>query len=279
MDRTVIIKNNLNEYVIYGSQGIDANSSYEVEDDSALERMRDSDPLKSAIYSGDASIGDGSKYYDVNDAGYRWLMGSPPIDEHDSKPIYRNSIALDGRHFEPGSFDFWTATYNSLYNKKCDAGSISSNTDYNDASLKFYNSSNSELSYQQEGYESETEAEFQTRLDNNCTKTICRWIPTYDYEPRSGKLQILDAPTTHNTYAWVLMAGHISEEYGGSVPFLGRGFNLRFVAPKGQFNVDGNTTVPIEVDTEYYSHGIDIVIMHETGDKFGVQLILEHYKE
>jgi hypothetical protein len=201
-----------------------------------------------------------------------------PDRDEDGHPQYKNVIALDGYHYEPRALDFKVATYQSLYNRKDDNGTVSAGTDYGDAEMKFYDSSDAELSYQQSGYESEIAVQFQARLTAGCTKTVVWFTPNFKYCIKSGVVMLREEVTT-DCYLWCTLAPHIPEASGGNVPFLAGGYNLSFFPSKSFIRMDGNTTFVIENDLVYYTNRIGLIVKHYAGDDFGVQMIYELYKE
>jgi len=201
-----------------------------------------------------------------------------PERDEQGHPQYKNVIALDGFHYEPRSLDFKVGQYNSLYNRKHDNGGIYDGTDYGDAEMMFFDSSDNELSFRQTGHESETETQFQARLDSGCVKTRIDYTPNFKYCIKSGIISLRESPST-DCYLWCVLAPHIPEASGGNVPFLAGGYNLSFFPAKSFIQMDGNTTFVLENDTTYYSHKIGLIVKHSIGDYFGVQMIYEHYKE
>jgi len=280
MDWVVIIRNDQTESETYGGQLITAGQSYTVQDTEELKRFRNSDLLKEHIYAGSkVSIGDGNEWKSTADLQYRWLMGDTAIDEENHLEV-KQIISLDSMHYEPRALDFVTAKYNSLYNRKHNGGGIYDGTDYGDASLRFYDSSDNELSYQQTGYETETEAEFQTRLSHTttgATKTILDFTPAYKYGIRSGVVMLREQ-VTYDAYLWCLLAPHIPEAMGGEAPFLAGGYNLSFFPERSYIRMDGGTVFIMENDTIYYSHRIGLILKHTPGDQIGFQMIYELYR-
>lgn len=198
-----------------------------------------------------------------------------PVDE-ENKPIYRTSATRNNWHYSPRSLDFFTAKYGSLYNRKHDGTGIDDGTDYGDAWMEFYNSSGDALSYQQTGYESETEEEFQTRLTNNCVKTIVMFEKTESFDIFGAKLFIKNPPSTR-AYLWVVAAPDIPEVYGGSKAFMGGGMNLEFFADKYEFQCDGKTVAEVNYDSENHSGRIATIVKHSAGTQIGVQIIFQYY--
>lgn len=199
-----------------------------------------------------------------------------PLD-YDGSSKTTVKICKTGWHYEPRDLDFCTSVYNSLYNKKHDGGGIDDGTDYGDAGLKFYKSDDSELYLQQQGYESESEAQFQTRLDADCVKTILDWQPTYDMQLIAGQLMISNPPT-NRAYLWVILAPDLTEAQGGSVPFAAGGWNLKFLRDKSLFYSDGKAAKFISYDPVYNTNKIRLIGKHDSGQRIDLQMIYEHFK-
>ncbi len=220
---------------------------------------------------------DPSDTTDLDDfeANYK-ANSNQPIEKLDSEGHreMKKIVSLDAFHYEPRSLDFETSKLGSLYNRKHDNGGIYAGTDYNDATLHFYNSSDVEL-VQGAG---ESDVDFQTRLTSGCVKTVMYFTPTFRYAIRSGVLMLREE-WTYDGYVWCMIAPHLPEAVGGQAPFLSGGYNMRFFPAKSYIRMDGESTFTIEQDTTYYSHRIGLVVKHTTGDQKGIQMIYELYKE
>lgn len=197
--------------------------------------------------------------------------------DSDNSPIQRPKTTKTGWHYEPRSIDFYTSTYQSLYNRKHDGNGIDDGTDYGDAVLQFWDSSGDELTFQQSGYESETAEQFQTRLDSDCVKTTMNWQPTYDMDIIGGILMIKDAPATR-AYLWVIIAPDIPDYLGGSVPHVAGGYNLEFFNNKDTIVVNGRGTKTVLYDNVYNTNKFGMIVKHAAGEKIGIQFIPEHFK-
>ena len=179
--------------------------------------------------------------------------------DSDNSRIVRPKTTKTGWHYEPRSLDFLTSKYNSLYNRKHDGNTIADGTDYGDAHMKFYNASGNELSYQQAGFESETEAEFQTRLTSGCVKTIVNWQPTYDMDIIGGIVMIKNPPTS-DAYMWSIAAPQLAEQYGGQVPFAAGGWNLSFMGDTDKLIVNGRGSKTVQYDPVYNTNEFSLII-------------------
>lgn len=197
--------------------------------------------------------------------------------DSDGSLILRNKHTKTGWHYEPRSLDFFTSTYKSLYNRKSNNSTIDGGDDYNDASIHFFDSSGSELTYQQTGHESETEAQFQARLDTGCVLTHMDWQPTYDMDIIGGVMMVKDAPASR-AYMWTIVAPDIPENLGGSVPHVAGGWNLEFFDSKDKIQIDGRGIKTIAYDPVFNSNKFRTIVKHSAGVKIGVQIIYENFK-
>lgn len=208
-----------------------------------------------------------------------------PKDDHDR--IYVRQVAtIPEFHYTPRSLDFYTAKYNSLYNRShfhdpnntTTGGTIDGSLDFGDGALKFYDATHTELT---KGAE-ESDEDFQTRLTANCTKTVLEFEPTFDYDIFGAKVQFKQPASlgeTDRAYFWFVAAPDIPAEYGGNVVFLGGGFNISFFGDKAQFECDGKTVSRIPYDSQYHSGKVALIVKHNVGIQIGLQLILQFYSE
>jgi len=194
-----------------------------------------------------------------------------PLDS-DGSELIRTKTTKTGWHFEPRSLDFYTAKYNSLYNKDFTGWSIETGTDINDATLRFFNSSGTELVKTSE----ETAEEFQTRL-SACTVTYCDWEPHYTLDLKGLFFQIKNPPT-NPAYIWLVGAPDIPAYLGGQVCFGNGGWNLAFFAANQILEADGGGVKGIAYDPVYHSGKIRAILKHEPGTQIGIQLIYKQYK-
>ena len=200
-----------------------------------------------------------------------------PKDE-DGRQLTRQVMTEPAWHYSPRSLDFYTSKYKSLYNRShyCGASgndaTIDASPDLGDAFVKFYNSSNTELT---KG-EIETDEEFQTRLTANCYKTVMEFEPSWDYDVLGAKLQFRNPPSDR-AYFWFVAAPDVPAEYGGNVVFMGGGMNISFFPDKGYFECDGKSVSRVTYDGTYHSGKVALITKHNVGVQIGVQLILQFY--
>jgi hypothetical protein len=80
-------------------------------------------------------------------------------------------------------------------------------------------------------------------------------------------------------YFWAIVAPDIPKAYGGSIPFMGGGWNLQMIEPRHICESDGKSSKTIHYDSVYHSGKIRLLVKHELGEVFGMQVLLEYYKE
>lgn len=187
-------------------------------------------------------------------------------------PLYKNQVVGDEWHYEPRCFDYFVGKYNSLYNRKRDGnGSIESAIDYNDATMKFYANDGTELI---KG-ESETDEEFQDRLDLNCYMTDVIWTPTYDRKCIGANIQINNSPNW-SCYLWSDV--DLTAIGLGFIPYLAGGLNLQFLTDGNSFQIDARTAndsaLPAYIPIVFRCRH-DII---NDDSRFGLQIFLEHYR-
>jgi hypothetical protein len=197
-----------------------------------------------------------------------------PVDS-DNSPIVKPKTTKTGWHYEPRAISFTTSKHGTLHNRKGNNAGVGQGTDYGDATLKFWDSSDDELT---QGAE-ESDEDFQTRLNSNCVKTTIDWWPTYDMDIIGGKMLILNGPSAvGQAYLWCVMASDIPEGSGGNVPFVAGGIDLAFVTSVNLFGIDGRGTKTFLYDSQYASNKLRCIIQHTAGLKIDLLKLYEHFK-
>lgn len=192
--------------------------------------------------------------------------------DSDGAQITKPKTTNTGWHYEPRSIDYETGKYNSQYNRKHNGDGMYDGTDYGDAWLTFLDAAG-DVIVKGEG---ELDAAFQARLDTNCVTTFLDWHANYSFDIIGGMLQTIAPEVT--AYMWAIIAPDIPEAYGGSVPFLAGGFNLKFFDGKIVEKFDGRGVKRITPDFVYNSSKFRIIIKHPAGLRIPVQVYFEHFK-
>lgn len=190
------------------------------------------------------------------------------IPERDSEGyiIQRQMVSLKDMVFRPRVFDFTLGKYGSLHNQ--DSGG----NDLGDATLHFFDSSFTELT---KG-ETETDLEFQTRLDSSCVHTWLYFTPTTKIGIIAGSVRRL-SEIDKTAYIWFEVAPHIPKAYGGSVPFIEGGIPIDMLPELEQLRMDGKACVILDVDPVNATNRIGIKCSHTAGDTTRLMPCLEIY--
>lgn len=187
--------------------------------------------------------------------------------DSEGNPIYRPIIAAQNMLFQPRCIDFTTGKINSMCNKSSDL------SDNGDSELHFFNQSYEEITKN----ESETDDQFQTRLDSLCTFTWLYFTPNHRYAIKSGEIRY-KGTLGEESDLWIEVAPHIPKAYGGSVPFINGGLPLDFFDEKKAIVIDGGTCAIIELDNQYLSHRLGVKVEHGIGIKIDILATFNIYR-
>ena len=185
----------------------------------------------------------------------------------EGNPIYRPIIAAKDMLFQPRCIDFTTGKLNSICNKASDLSNLA------DAVLLFFNDGYVEITRN----ESETDEQFQARLDQECYFTWLYFTPNHRYAIKSGEIRY-KGTLGDESDVWIEIAPHIPKEYGGSVPFINGGLPLDFFDEKKAIVIDGGTCAIIELDSAYLSHRLGVKVEHGIGSKIGILATFNIYR-
>jgi len=105
--------------------------------------------------------------------------------------------------------------------------------------LKFYDNTDTELV--QGG--SESDVDYQLRLDSNCKRTDLDWTPTFDYQIIGGQMRQQNAPGS-SIKMWVVGVPGLPVESGGSKVFINN-LDMKYLADAETMVADGR--VPKEL--------------------------------
>lgn len=189
--------------------------------------------------------------------------------DYDGAPLTRPKVTVSGWHYSPRAINWTTGQMNSMHNTKC------SGEGWGDAGLKFFDSNGDELVQGQ----SESDADYQLRLDSNCTRTVMWFLPLdAPYDIVGSMFSMKNAPT-EDTYAFLTVAPDIPENLGGMVPFFSGGLNLAHLADRQVIYLNGRGAKTVYPDPVYHSNEMWLIIHHPAGQKTNCQIIYEFYKE
>jgi len=231
--------------------------------------------FKAALSEGDVTILDGIVAAHVPtpipDTATIVTMEGPK--DSDGALLQRIKLTRSGWHYEPRLVSWFTNTAGSLHNRKPDGFSVNGGTDYGDAVIKFYDNTGTALT---KGAE-ESDVDFQTRLDGNCTCTIVDWQSTHDMEVLGGMLRLAENQEK-NAYAWLVVAPDLPAQYGGNVPFMTGGLALGMIQEYSLTEFDGRTAKLLTYDPVYKTNKIRVKVVHGLAAKIGVMVRFEIFK-
>lgn len=187
------------------------------------------------------------------------------VEPRDSSGRYLTRLAttIEGWHYQPHSIEFTTAKYGAVYNKKIDTSDFFTESDLGFTTIKIYDSNNAEIT------SSANEA--------NAVKTVIDWMPTHDYEI-IGALYYQQIEPTNDIRLWVFGAPDVSSSYGGSIPFVQGGINLKHVGTGNGFSSDGRSSKYMAYNATYKTSKFRILLKHQAGLQHTGQIAWEIYK-
>jgi len=168
--------------------------------------------------------------------------------------LNRTKMASAGWTYQARFMEFTTSTLASVLNEK------ENGTDWADATIKFYDNVDAELTVQGD-------------LDTDCVKTVFDFEPVYDMEIIGGNVTASPAPT-NDMRLWVIAVPDIAVEYGGSKNMVNQ-LNLK---KKSSHDIDGRTPKRMNYDATYHTNKLRIIIKHSAGAKESVMMEVEHFK-
>jgi len=189
-----------------------------------------------------------------------------PLFNEEKKQIVSVSMSSEDAHYEPRSLDFYTAKVGSLYNRKSDGLGIDDGTDYGDGWLEFFDASGNTI-----------DPTNQQAITENCTITKMQFEPKFVFDIFSGIL-FLEKTPLERAYLWVTVAPDIPEAYGGSVPFMAGGLNLKMLPDYSTVRFDAKTSKQITYNADYHTGKIEMKVKHALGEQIGIQMLYEFYR-
>lgn len=260
MAYTIQIKNDSGSVQTWAGKEFSVGEEYTVPTDTNRIKYQTNSGLLTAIGDGAALVGDGTEYFsDVNQA-IDWLKGhdTRPTDI-DNVPYSRGKVTKTGWHNQVHAVEFETSKLSSLYNKD------ESGTDLGFATIKYYNSSDVELT-----------AGTQSELDSNCVKTVVDWEPDHDFEIVGGALEQVSAPAS-DVRLYVVAVPDLTVAQGGSVPFVQGGLNLRHLSK--ELDIDGKAPKLMAYDATYHTNKFRIIAKHNTGFNCPILVLFKIFRE
>lgn len=203
-------------------------------------------------------------------------LANKAVHDSSGRMIIREASTEAGWHFQRLNMRFTGCKDGALWCEDKNGNDLSV------LSVKFYDdidaTTANELSFQETGHESETQVQFQARLDAGCYKTEVKLNIPFDYEIMSGEVCTLSDVVT-DSVLHVTAAPHIPAEFGGDVRFI-VGESLKGVHRKGNnLRVDGRSPKMILNDDVNFSDIWEFVINHDPGDQEELQMTMEFFKD
>ena len=181
-----------------------------------------------------------------------------PSRDSDGALITRTKAGVSGWTYQRRVLNFETSLINSLDNDKHDG------TDWGDATIKFYDSSDTEL----------TTA---TSINTNSIKTVVDWEALYDFEIIGGTVT-LDVNPSEDVYVWVVAIPDITEAQGGTKIMVSN-LNLNFLAAKTTMVFDGRAAKLLIYDVTNHTNKMRLIVKHNSGKNLKMSVAWEHYKQ
>lgn len=254
------IKNTTNGNKTWVGQLVSSGDYYEIQSHEEAQWANDS-TLLTDIGSGDAVVAkDDSGTTDITDVatGINHLKDIVilPYDS-DNAPISRVKAAKSGWTYHLTAPEFITSTINSLVHQDVSGNNL------NEASVKFYDTNNTELTTQ-------------GSCDIDCVKTVFTFEPTWNYEIIGGTLKTIGT-VTENVRIWVIAVPDISAQYGGSKVMV-QGANLKFIDPNNGIEADGRASKYMAYSATYHTNKLQVTIKHPAGHKEDIMMAFEVFR-
>jgi len=175
--------------------------------------------------------------------------------DFDGDQYVRIKNSSEGYTYQARSIEFETSVLASTHNED------PFGSDWGDATIKFYDVSDVELTTQ-------------GTCDTDCVKTVFDWEPLYDYDLIGGEVSVLLAPTV-DMRMYCVGVPDVPANLGGSKIMI-NGINLRFVPHT--IKIDGRTSKHMTYDATYHTNKMRKIIKHPAGTKCKIEVIWEHYR-
>ena len=244
----------------YAGQLIEAGESYSLQSYQERTAFSADAKLNQDIWATTALavVNDGSTDLSPQE-GDAWLKANSiaPVDT-DGAPLTRTKITQSGWHFQLHAIEFITSKLSSVYN------SNDSEVDLGFTTIKYYNSAGAELV-----------AGTQAELDSDCVKTVIDWEANHDIEVIGGFFEQASQPTT-DVRLWIEAIPDLPIIYGGSVPFVQGGLNLRLLS--GKIDIDGKTPKMLSYDAVNHTNKFRITLTHDAGVQHDSMILFKIFR-
>jgi hypothetical protein len=244
------------EAKVYQGRELEAESFFQIPANLLTEFMTDSDLIADLANSVVKMSSDGISILSSDASGnVAFLLGQDtgPKDS-DNANLYRLKMAPSGWTYQLASLEVTTSLLSSGVSLNYD------NSNRNDLTLKFYDSSMTELTTQ-------------PTIDSSCVVTVFDFEPLFDYEIIGGFVTIAETPTS-DVRMWVIGVPDIPASYGGS-KIMANGPNFRFTQT---VKTDGRVAKRMTYDAAYHTNKLRFIVRHPIAERHNFMLNLEYYK-
>ena len=180
-------------------------------------------------------------------------IGWIPERDADGAILQRVKQASQGFTYQARAMEIETSVLSSLVNIHEDGSS------WGDGTLKFYDSSDVELTTQ-------------ANIDLYCVKTVLQWNPTYSYDLIGGFLEQISTPLV-DIRLWAIGAPGIADKV------MINGVNLRYLTSGDRLLIDGRTSKYMQyIGAAPNANAMQMVFKHPTAYKMKIMVVWEHFK-
>jgi hypothetical protein len=180
--------------------------------------------------------------------------GNTTYTDGDNASLQRTKMATAGWTYQARFMEFTTSLLTSIKNDDVDA------TDHGDATIKFYDDQDVELTVQGD-------------LDTDCVKTVFCFEPIYHMELIGGSIKASPTPT-NDVYMWCIAVPDLTQAQGGSKNMINQ-LNLKI---KPEMSIDGRTPKRMNYDAVYHTNKLCKTFKHNAGDQCKIMVEIEHFK-
>jgi len=189
--------------------------------------------------------------------GNKKMQVSDPDFRQEVRPV----AAKKGWAYLAHEMELETSKLNSVYSKNWEE------TDRADYSLKFYDSSNVEIT-----------SGVQADLDSNCVKTVLTLSPDYDYELIGGTIRQMASPLV-DVRMWVI-GGAVELGAAGTKEFVS-GVNFCYFSATEHVETDGRTSKYMKKTTTgvpYNTNQLQFIMRHPAGTNHKLMIVMEYFR-
>jgi hypothetical protein len=193
--------------------------------------------------------------YQLNSTPKKVKLDEPK--DADGATMHRAKAAKAGWTYHMTAPEFTTSLLGSLYHKDISLNNL------NEASVKFYDANNTELTTQES-------------CDTDCVKTVFVFEPTWDYEIIGGTIKTAN-DVTDDVRVWVVAVPDVPAAYGGS-KIMVQNVNLKYVDPNNGIEADGRASKYMAYSATYHTNKLQLIVRHPAGHKLAMMMAFEVYR-